>query len=100
MSLTNHPNRGKTSSPCRSPSSDEVKALRHELGLTQVDAANLVCYSKRAWQHCETGDRRMHPAAWQLFCLKTMNLPRPDPRDVAPDEPDAPDAAQPDAPAP
>lgn len=81
MTLTNHPNRGTKnpakSSPCRSPAPAEIVALRNELGLTQQASANMVCYSLRAWQNCEYGDRQMHPAAWQLYCLKTMNLPRP-----------------------
>jgi hypothetical protein len=69
-SPTNHPNRprkGGGESPCRSPHPDEIKALRTALSLTQVQAAQSVCYSERGWQHCESGERRMHPSAWRLF---------------------------------
>jgi len=78
MSQTNHPNRSKkgVGNPCRSPTAEEVKALRAQLGLTQKESATLVCYSERAWQHVEAGERKMHPAAWQLYALKTMHLPR------------------------
>jgi hypothetical protein len=83
---TNHPNRprgakgpgpGVAESRCRSPHPDEIYSLRLDLGLTQADCAAMVCYTSRAWQYCETGERRMHPAAWELFRLKTMNHPRP-----------------------
>ena len=92
MTLTNHPNRGTKnpakSSPCRSPAPAEILALRTTLGLTQQACADMVCFTARAWQYAESGERRMHPGIWQLFGLKTMNLPRP----VQADEPDEPTA--------
>jgi DNA-binding transcriptional regulator YiaG len=67
-SPTNHPNRKRGGeSPCRSPHPEEIKSVRLALSLTQVQAAQSVCYSERGWQHCESGERRMHPAAWRLF---------------------------------
>jgi DNA (cytosine-5)-methyltransferase 1 len=38
--------------------------------LTQTRAAELVHGSLRGWQQWEAGDRRMHPAFWELFLLK------------------------------
>ena len=94
---TNHPNRPRrnipTASPCRNPSPEEIFALRAELGLTQAASAELVCYTLRAWQYCERGERKMHPGIWQLFGLKTLNMPRP-PR-PEPAEPAEPAAAEP-----
>ena len=58
----------------RSPQPQEILALRLDLGLTQADCADMICYSTRAWQFFEAGDRRMHPSAWELFRLKTLNL--------------------------
>lgn len=72
---TNHPNRSKRSpSPCRSPSGEEIALLRRMVGLTQEASAELVCYSRRGWQLCETGERKMHPAAWQLYRIRVEPL--------------------------
>jgi DNA-binding transcriptional regulator YiaG len=101
---TNHPNRDRAkgrNNPCATPSADEIRALRVALGMTQEVAAELVCYSARGWKHLEAGERRMHPAAWQLFLLKTAHLPRKTPGvDVPAQAPvqaesPAPDAAPP-----
>ncbi len=51
----------------------EVKALRLSLSLTQTQAASIVNASLRAWQHWETGDRKMSPAIYELFNLKIVN---------------------------
>ncbi len=70
-SPTNHPNRSKSAAnPCRSPSGEEIALLRRMVGLTQEASATLVCYSRRGWQLCETGERRMHPAAWMLYRIR------------------------------
>ena len=42
--------------------------------MTQAQAAALVHSTLRAWQRYEYGERRMHPALWELFLLKTGNL--------------------------
>jgi putative transcriptional regulator len=95
---TNHPNRPRrtipTASPCRNPSAEEIFALRSALGLTQAASAELVCYTLRAWQFCEAGQRKMHPGIWQLFGLKTLNMPRP-PRPAAEPVQPEPAAAEP-----
>jgi DNA-binding transcriptional regulator YiaG len=58
-----------------SPSPSDVLAARHAAGLTQAEAAKLVHTSLRAWQQWEYGERRMHPAMWELFCLKLAYNP-------------------------
>jgi hypothetical protein len=72
--MTNHPNRSK-SSPARNPTKEELKESRHLAGLSQEAAADVVYYSTIAWKKCEAGDRRMHPATFELFRLKTGQLP-------------------------
>ena len=42
--------------------------------MTQLDAAKLVYSGLRSWQHWEDGDRRMHPAIWELFKLKAPTV--------------------------
>jgi putative transcriptional regulator len=39
-------------------------------GLTQTQAATLVHVGLRCWQQWEAGDRKMHPAFWELFNIK------------------------------
>ena len=67
--MSNHPNRSR-SSPGRNPASAEVRAARTAAGLTQTAAAALVHTTCRVWQLWEAGDRRMHPAFWELFRIK------------------------------
>ncbi len=68
--MTNHPNRGHRG-PLANPLPAEIIAARKAAGLTQTEAASLVCGSLRAWQQWEAGDRRMHPGLWMLFRLRT-----------------------------
>ena len=68
--MTNHPNRGQRG-PLANPLPAEIIATRKAAGLTQTEAASLVCGSLRAWQQWEAGDRRMHPGLWMLFRLRT-----------------------------
>ena len=67
--MSNHPNRGGENRS-RNPGSAELTALREHCGLTQAAAAALVHSSESAWQQWEAGDRRMHPAMWELFRRK------------------------------
>ena len=64
------PNRGQRGDTAN-PLPAEIIAARKAAGLTQTDAAGLVCGSLRAWQQWEAGDRRMHPGLWMLFGLRT-----------------------------
>lgn len=54
----------------RNPPPATIRAARKAAGLTQTEAARLVHASLRSWQDWEGGRRKMHPAIWELFCLK------------------------------
>lgn len=59
-----------------SPKPIELKALRKSLNLTQDEAASIVHVDIRTWQKWESNDwnknhRKMHPAFYELFLLKT-----------------------------
>lgn len=55
------------------PSPDEVKNARNSVGLSQQEAGALVYVGTRTWQKWEYGERKMHPAFWELFILKTAH---------------------------
>lgn len=69
--MSNHPNRGPKG-PSANPTPAEVRAAREAAGLSQTAAGALVHTTCRTWQQWEAGDRRMHPAFWELFRLKTI----------------------------
>lgn len=66
----NHPNRSKKPGPGKTPKPAEIRAAREAAALTQTQAGELVHANLRSWQQWEAGDRRMHPAFWELFQLK------------------------------
>ena len=72
--MPNHPNRSRAASAARNPSPDEIVGERFNARLTQAEAARLIHTSLRAWQQWEAGDRRMHPAFWELFQIKAARL--------------------------
>jgi len=45
-------------------------------GLTQAGAGLRVHVGLRTWQKWELGERKMHPAFWELFKLKVDNEQR------------------------
>lgn len=57
-----------------SPAPEEIRAARTAAGLSQSAAAELVHSKLRTWQQWEAGDRKMHPALWELFRLKIATL--------------------------
>lgn len=65
------------------PDPDEIKRARIESGLTQAAAAKIVYTVPRVWQQWESGERRMHPAFWELFkdrkpiTLEKFEWPKP-----------------------
>lgn len=67
--MTNHPNRGK-GGKCRNPKPAEIVRLREAAGLTQTEAAELVCSTLRTWQDWEAGIARMHGGLWRLFNIE------------------------------
>lgn len=59
------------------PSPEEIRARREACGLTQTEAGRLLHTTCRTWQQWEAPvdsqtHRRMHPAFWELFQLKTQ----------------------------
>lgn len=68
--MSNHPNRGPKG-PQSNPAPADIRAARKAAGLTQTQAGEMVHSSCRAWQQWESGDRRMHPATWALFLIRS-----------------------------
>ena len=69
--MSNHPNRSKRApAPHRSPVPAELVAARESVGLSQTAAAELILHTLRGWQEWEAGNRRMHPAFWELWRIK------------------------------
>ncbi|MDR5791754.1 XRE family transcriptional regulator [Caballeronia sp. LP003] len=58
-----------------SPDPEAVRERRKAVGLSQAAAAHIVHSGLRTWQQWEAGARRMHPAFWELFQIKT-EVPR------------------------
>ncbi len=55
-----------------SPTPEDIKAAREVAGLTIAQAATTVhAASYTVWQMWEKGRRKMHPAFWELFLIKT-----------------------------
>ena len=73
--MVNHPNRSKKKGPSATPTPAQIVALRDKAGLTQTQAAAVVFTTLRNWQQWEGGERRMHPAFYELFRMK-VNLAR------------------------
>jgi DNA-binding transcriptional regulator YiaG len=57
-----------------SPVPEDIRAARQAAGLTQTAAGALLHTTCRTWQKWEAGDRQMHPAMWELFCIKCQQL--------------------------
>ena len=53
------------------PSKEEVLAARKHAGMTQTEAAKLIHATLSGWKKWESGDRKMHPAFWELFLIKS-----------------------------
>ncbi len=69
--MINHPNRSRSPTAAANPTPEAIKAAREAAGLSQTEAGALIYSGLRSWQHWEAGERRMHPAMWELFLLKT-----------------------------
>lgn len=59
------------------PDPSAIIELRQKNGMTQKQAAECTQVSSRAWQHWEAGDRRMHPAFFNFFNLKSLFHKKP-----------------------
>jgi putative transcriptional regulator len=55
--------------PGANPKPAQIVQAREEVGLTQTDAAALLYTTLSGWQRWEYGQRRMHAAMWEYFCL-------------------------------
>ncbi len=53
-----------------SPAPDAIRAARTAAGLSQTAAAALIYCTLRGWQEWEAGNRKMHPAFWELWQAK------------------------------
>lgn len=54
------------------PTPAEIRAARVAAGLTQTEAGAVIYCAMRTWQDWELGNRRMHPAFWELWKMKTQ----------------------------
>jgi len=52
------------------PDPFDIRKARADAGITQAVAAGMLHTSIRAYQQWEAGDRKMHPAFWELFNIK------------------------------
>lgn len=73
--MSNHPNRGPRG-PGSTPTPGEVTALRVAAGLSTAQAAALLFTSYRAFLQWERGDRKIHPAFFELLQIKIELLSR------------------------
>ena len=76
--MTTHPNRSRAAGPASNPAPEQIRAAREEAGHTQTEAAHAVWSTLRSWQAWEDGGangRRMPPAAWHLYLLRTGQHP-------------------------
>ena len=69
--MPSHPNRSLAGSQERNPAPEEVRAAREAAGLSQTEAARVIHCTLRGWQEWEAGNRKMHPAFWELFRIKS-----------------------------
>jgi hypothetical protein len=81
--MANHPNRRKRSTnrldPAANPSQAQIRKAREQAGHTMREAAATVYATLHAWQNWETDPmneyhRRMHPALFELYLLKTGQM--------------------------
>ncbi|EBQ8762711.1 XRE family transcriptional regulator [Salmonella enterica] len=56
------------------PTPEEIRRARLSADLTQAIAAKLVYSSLNAWSQWERGERKMHPAIWELFKIKSGQI--------------------------
>ena len=57
----------------KSPTPLMIKTLRSSMSITQMQAASFLYVSVSAWQRWELGKRKMHPALWEFFLIRTNN---------------------------
>lgn len=73
--MPTHPNRSKKARPRKAnPTPAEIRRAREAAELTQSAAADVVYATKNGWAQWEAGTRKMHPASFELFLLKTEQI--------------------------
>lgn len=55
------------------PVPESIRAARAAAGHTQTQAARVIYSTLRTWQKWEGGERRMHPALFELYVLKVSS---------------------------
>ncbi|TCK36705.1 hypothetical protein B0G84_5718 [Paraburkholderia sp. BL8N3] len=62
-----------------SPTKEQIRAAREKAGISLATASALIYCHRFTWAKWETGDRKMHPAFWELFLAKIgqQKLPKP-----------------------
>jgi DNA-binding transcriptional regulator YiaG len=58
------------------PTPTQLKTARSNAGLSQKQAAELCHVTLAGYQHWEYGKRKMSPATWELFKIKTESKSR------------------------
>lgn len=53
------------------PTPEQIRQKREQIGLSQTKAAELIHESMRNWQNWEAGKAPMKLAFWELFLIKT-----------------------------
>lgn len=74
--MPNHPNRGPKG-PFSNPTPEAIRAARDNAGLSSAQAGALLHTTGRVFQQWAAGERRMHPAFWELLTIKLRSLPAP-----------------------
>ncbi len=59
-----------------SPTPEQIREARDKAGLSSAQAGALLHTTGRVFQQWAAGDRRMHPAFWELFCIKLARIAR------------------------
>ena len=57
-----------------SPTPEQIKNARLLCGLTQTQAAQMIHVDMTTWQRYEYGNRKIPPASWELFLIKTGQI--------------------------
>ena len=70
--MTTHPNRSKNRRGFKaSPTKAEIRKARERADLDEAQAAAVIHCTQNGWIEWESGRRRMHPAFFELFVIKT-----------------------------
>lgn len=69
MPTVNHPSRNRNAASA-TPSAVHIQKAREAADLTPAQAGALIYERASRWRAFETGDARMHPAAWELWNIK------------------------------